>query len=303
MLDMKLLIATILCLSANLLFAQQKEQLVEVAFYGGYASADLNWSIAGNSAGQSPNILSEVKWSGISGSIAQMDLKINLTKRWLLIGEFAKCFVKSGTSTDSDYHQDDRQSRTYYAELRSDEGDYNDFSALVGYQFINLAKVKLVAFAGYSESNENLFLLNQSDAASGEKSLRSTYQTSWKGPSVAVATNYSITPKLIAALTFTYSQLNYSAKADWNLIDAFKHPVSFKHDAKGFNVKTLFGVSYHVNEHFAIQLAGNYSNAQTGTGIDQLYLESGSTQVTQFNGAEKVTKSLTAGMVFRFKNK
>ncbi len=298
MLDMKFLTATILCLSANLLFAQQRKQLVEVAFYGGYASADLNWSIAGNSVGESPNILSEVKWRNIGGPIAQINLNINLTQRWFLVGEFAKCFVKSGTSTDSDYNQDGRQSRTYYAELRSDEGDFNDFSALVGYQFLDRSKVKLSALAGYNESNENLFLLNKTGVAPGEKSLRSTYQTSWKEPLLAVATNYS-TPKLNALLTVAYSQLNYSAKADWNLIDAFKHPVSFTHDAKGFNVKTVFGVSYHLNKQLAIQLEGNYSKAQTGTGIDRLYLESGSTQVTQFNGAEKAIKNLKLGLVFR----
>lgn len=297
---MKYLLTLLFFGLSGLLFAQEKKHPFEIAFSGGYASADLNWSIAGNSAGQSPNVLSEVKWNNLAGLSIGAELKVNLTKNWFLAGEFLKRFVKTGTATDSDYAQDDRSGRTYYAELRSDEGSLNEFSTSVGYYFLHTKQIKLAAFAGYNQSKENLLLLNKNDVAAGEKGLHTTYQTSWKGPSGGISANYNPLNKLKVEAKFVYSQLTYNATADWNLIDAFSHPISFTHYAKGFNLTTSLTVFYKLSRQLSLRLAGAYGNAQTGSGVDHLYLESGGTQTTQFNGAEKIVKSINAGVVFNF---
>ncbi len=297
---MKILLAIIFLSLSSLLYAQQKNPLIEFTFYGGYASADLNWSIAGNFAGQSPDVLSEVKWKALSGPLAKTQLKINFTQRWFLSSEFARCFVKSGTVTDADYATDGRGGQTYYAALRSDEGNLNDFSVLAGYYFLKRKNLKVAILGGYRGSRENLFLLDNNKVAAGERSLYSSYQSSWKGPSIALSASYMIISRIMLQPTFTYTQLKYNATANWNLIDAFKHPVSFTHYAKGFNFETSLICSYLLSNRFSLLLAGTYNDAQTGTGVDRLFLESGSIQTTQFNGAQKAKKSLSLGFSFAF---
>jgi len=296
---MKILLAFFLLLLSGFLFAQEKERPFEIGFYSGYASADLKWSIAGNSDGQSPNVLSEVKWNDVAGLSIGTSLKVKITKNWFVAGRFSKCFVNNGTVTDADYAQDNRQNRTYYAKLSGNEGSLNDFFAYAGYYFLNQTRVKLAALAGYNLSKEHLFLLNPRSVATGEKSLRSTYQTSWKAPSLGACVNYQLVNKLNVDARFVYGQLKYNASADWNMIDAFAHPVSFTHYAKGFSTETLLALSYQLNRRLALTLAGTCINAQTGTGIDRLYLESGGTQTTQFNGTNKTLKNIWAGLTFR----
>ncbi len=295
---MKFFIFAVLSLLSNLLYAQQKKQVFELTFHSGYASTDFNWSIAGNSSGQSPDVLSEVKWKNISGVLAGSQLKINLYKNWFVLIQFTNVFVKSGNVTDSDYAEDGRKSRTYYAELRSNEGSLNDFNAFGGYHFFNSERLNLGFLAGYKWSRENLLLLNKNQPSVGEKDLRSTYQTSWKGFSTGLYANYKVASSIMVNAKLIYSQLKYNAEADWNLIDAFKHPVSFTHYANGFGLEASLSGIYRFNNNISLQIKGKFSSAETGTGVDQLFLESGSTQITQFNGVERNTKNFTVGIVF-----
>jgi hypothetical protein len=81
-----------------------------------------------------------------------------------------------------------------------------------------------------------------------------------------------------------YSQLDYRAKADWNLIQSFIHPVSFRHTGEGYGIDMGAGFNYMLCRYISLQVRAGYFNRQTGRGIDQLYLVSGQGQQTQLNG-------------------
>ncbi len=93
--------------------------------------------------------------------------------------------------------------------------------------------------------------------------------------------------------------MNYSASADWNLVDAFQHPVSFRQHAKGFDIKTTLTSIFRLNRFLSLSVGVDYSHAETGSGIDELFLDSGEVETTWFNGAFKHVKTVTVGILVR----
>jgi outer membrane protease len=277
--------------------AQNQPRTLEFTLGGGYQSANLRWSIAGNSSGGSPNIYSELKWRAISGPMVQPQLRINITRKWFAAGDFSRCFIRSGHVTDTDYADDNRNSPTYNALLDSDEGHLTNYQLYTGYQFVYIKRFKLAVFAGYNSSKEHLFLLQHSENVAGYKNLRSTYQTNWRGGLAGLSAAYQVMPRVDLRGVLSYRQLKYHAQADWNMVDAFQHPLSFEHCANGFDLGASLSCSYRSNSYLSLFIAGAYRRSQTGKGIDDLYLESGSIRSTQFNGAVKRLQSITFGTI------
>lgn len=282
--------------------AQHRSPILEVETSGGYQTADLRWSIAGSGSGsgQSPDILSEVKWRKLSGPLAAIRVRLNLPKRLFIRGEISKCFIKAGTATDTDYADDDRSLPTYHAQLDSDDGNLLAFRLYGGYHFLQRPHLLVSVFAGYAENRESLFLLDHAAYVPGERNLRCTYNTRWKGMAGGIAGLYRVTSWLDVTGEVQYSQMNYKALADWNLIDAFQHPVSFQQRASGFDVKASLGCIFRLKSYLSIVISGAYRHAETGAGMDELFLESGTVQTTQFNGAWVNARQITIGTLIRF---
>ncbi|WP_158286525.1 omptin family outer membrane protease [Chitinophaga sp. S165] len=280
--------------------AQYSSPVMEVALSGGYQTADLRWSIAGNGSGQSPNILSEVKWHALSGPSLDARGRFNVTNRLFITGEVSKCFIKAGNATDTDYADDDRGLPTYSAQLDADEGRLSAVRFYGGYNFLQRAGLRITVFVGYAENREFLFLLNHAQYIPGERNLRCTYNTSWKGISGGLSGRYRATSWLELTGELQYSQMNYKATADWNLIDAFQHPVSFKQEARGFDLKMSVTCAFRLRSYLSLFTSGTYSRAETGTGTDELFLESGAVQTTQFNGAFTHAKKIAIGALVQF---
>ncbi|SFM86445.1 hypothetical protein SAMN05428949_1092 [Chitinophaga sp. YR627] len=294
---MKFFLFTGICLFSCIIGHAQN---VEFAVTGGYQTADLRWSIAGNGSGQSPNILSEVKWRSLSGPLVAVKGQFNLNSRLFIKGALSRSFIRSGNATDTDYAEDDRQRPSYHAQLDADEGYLSAFRLYGGYHLLQRPGVRLAIFAGYAANKEFLFLLDHAAYVSGEKNLRCTYNTSWKGISGGFSGLYRVTSWLDLTGELQYGQMNYNAVADWNLIDAFQHPVSFKHHARGFDLNgTVTGI-FRLKSYLSLLLSGALRHAATGTGTDQLFLESGTVQTTQFNGAFTNAKQVTIGALIQF---
>ncbi len=280
--------------------AQHGSPVMEVALSGGYETADLRWSIAGNGNGQSPNILSEVKWRVLCGPLADARIRFNLSRRLFIRGGVSKCFIKAGNATDIDYAGDDRGLPTYQAQLDADEGHLLAFWLYEGYNFLQRSRMRMAVFAGYAENREFLFLLNHAEYIPGQRNLRCTYNTSWKGVLAGLSSLYRVTSWLDITAELQYSQMNYNASADWNLIDAFQHPVSFKQQARGFDLKTSLTCAFQLKSYLSLFTSGTYRHAETGTGTDELFLESGAVQTTQFNGAFTHGKKIAIGALVQF---
>lgn len=279
--------------------AQQPTPRLELSLTSGYQAAGLQWSIAGNLAGQSPNVLSEVKWRGLVGPVVTGGLKLRLFHRFFLQGGLYHAAIKHGRATDSDFGQDDRTGRSYYAELNADEGYLRGGLLQLGYEVLSRRRLNVSVSAGYKKSQEELYLLDHQNAVPGERNLRSVYSTDWHGPVASVNLRYQLLSRLTLNNQLSYGQLFYRATADWNLIDAFQHPVSFRQKAQGYDLQNALSVNYQLKPLLAIALTATASRAETGSGVDDLYLESGAVQSTRFNGVSKHVQSIQLGLLFR----
>lgn len=79
-----------------------------------------------------------------------------------------------------------------------------------------------------------------------------------------------------------YRQVNYRAEGDWNLIQTFSHPMSFRRRAEGYGLEGRLGIKYGLGR-VVLLLVGDYAGWTTGKGVDELYLVSGQTSQTQLN--------------------
>jgi hypothetical protein len=283
-----------LCITLSLLLYNESEGQpcnVEVSTYTGLASENFQWSIAGNIQGKNPNIYSEVVWKKLHGFSLGLKALVKLPKRFYITADLSKTIIVSGAVTDTDYQEDHRSVPSFSAVLNSDRGSTESITGGIGYEFLNTVKVSMIPYIGYGCHRQHLFLLDDAD-------LKSHYKTNWAGPMVTVFTQWNFSSKLYARFIITYHQVNYNAKADWNLIETFKHPVSFKQWAKGYGAGAdiLFGMN--LTPHTSLHFSADFFNWSTGAGIDELYLQTGETIRTKLNEVDRKGTALKLGVTF-----
>jgi hypothetical protein len=71
--------------------------------------------------------------------------------------------------------------------------------------------------------------------------------------------------------------MNYYATADWNRIDVFQHPVSFRQTARGFELSYTVSCAYQWKPFLTVLVAYSIARSETGRSIDVLCFESGVT--------------------------
>jgi hypothetical protein len=267
-------------------------QGLEAAVAGGFQSMSLHWSIAGNSAGQSPNVYSELKWRRVGGVSAHAEVRYGLGKRWVFFAEGSRVFTSTGRVSDRDYSGDNRSGVIYSGDFAGSGGYGYSVVAGAGYRLWPGSRLELVPAAGYAVSGQHLTI---TDPGGYFDYLNSTYQTTWYGPFVRVSGTWKPGRWRVSGRV-TYHQVSYGAKADWNLIADFDHPVSFRHRADGFGVEGELGAGYRVGRGVEVFVAMTGNAWGTGTGIDELYRSGGATQQTQLNEVVMTGFGLCAGV-------
>ncbi|WP_133300223.1 hypothetical protein [Mucilaginibacter terrenus] len=263
----------------------------------GYEQQKLDWSIAGNSQGQNPNIYSELKWKKLGGIALSAGAQWNITGRFMLMGSYSHSAISAGTVTDNDYSSDNRTNRVYNETFDADQGFSRSVAGGLGFILIDNNRFGLVPYVGYGTSKQSLHLLDRSGQFAD---LNSSYQTNWKGPFVKLAAVAKLLSRLSLKADFRYNQADYNAKADWNLISTFQHPVSFRHTAKGYGLEGNTSLAYQLVKRFAINLGAGVYHWETGKGIDELYLSSGTAEQTQLNSVNRSGYRLFAGVIFKY---
>ncbi|AMR30788.1 hypothetical protein A0256_04795 [Mucilaginibacter sp. PAMC 26640] len=284
-------------LSAGLVRAQPLQKKLEISVVTGYERQGLNWSIAGNQNGQSPNIYSELQWKKVSGQSVSASLQWNFWNKLVLMGDYSRIFIRSGTVTDNDYNGDNRTDPAYNQLFDADRGFTRELRAGLGYRLVNTDKLSLTSYLGYGASKQSLHLLDRSGQF---PDLNSTYETNWKGPYVKAAALARLVKNLKVVAAVAYNQVNYNATADWNLVPAFQHPVSYRHTAKGYGIDANAGFVYSITPEIAVNIGGGYYTWHTGTGIDELYLNSGGSDKTQLNSVVRSGYRFLGGLTFSF---
>ena len=149
----------------------------------------------------------------------------------------------------------------------------------IGY-LLGSGRWRLTPFIGYCIDAQYFPIV---DPGGPFDQLKRSYSAKWVGPLVRVEAAWRLSERWQVVADAAYHQVDYHARADWNLIPTFAQPVSFRHTADGYGIEAEAGLSYKVSRRMAIDLRGGYFNWQTGTGIDELYLSAGGSDVTQLN--------------------
>lgn len=251
----------------------------------GYTSEDLDWSIAGNLSGQAPNVYSELIWKDLQGPAFQLNVEWDVWRKFFLETELYRFQIISGVASDTDYHFDNRINPSFQANLKSDEGKMQSISAGLGFRFLDSKKYAITSVVGYRNERQFLTLLDYNEDA--VEKINSSYNTRWNGPFISLRPSVNLSKKLKLKALVTYHQLEYMATADWNLIEQFNRPVSFRHIAKGYRFDQGLELFFSLNAYMSFGLSAMIFQSSTGTGIDELYLKDGTVLKTRFNGANR----------------
>jgi hypothetical protein len=262
----------------------------------GYFWQDFRWSIAGDANGKNPNILSELKWQNVRGPYLNLGLGWNVWKQFYVRSEVKYGTIISGTVTDTDYRYDNRTAPVFEMQFKSNKGSQLKYIAEIGYQLIDSDKIKLMCFAGFSQTTQLLYIIGEGV----NKDLKSSYQNKRSGIIFTMNSSFRLNRKLSFMQGIDYLQFKYNAQANWNMIEAFKHPVSFEHKANGFEIQSTSGFQYRLREQISLSAQFSYSAFRTGHGNDKLFLRDNTTTNTQFNGAITNQLSIGGGINLKF---
>lgn len=256
----------------------------------GFGREHLDWSIAGHPNGQNPNILSELAWDDLQGMNTWLRMETPVWRRMVVAADLSFMQTLSGHARDTDYSGDNRTNKVFDMPLKSDRGYRLTYGAMAGYRLFDGGRFSSIAYLGYRWRAQRLLLLYEAD-------LESTYRADWRGPLVQLSVGYRHRHLAYRAAA-SYGQLRYRAVADWNLIDAFEHPRSFEHQAKGYFLGLNAQVWLFPYRRVHPALFMDYGITRSGRGIDYLYLADGEIQLTQFNGARGSSLSVGAGVTY-----
>jgi hypothetical protein len=271
----------------------QLQPRLTVSLAGAYSSQDVSWSIAGNQSGQKPNIYSELKWNNQRGVGINAIGRYRVYKSIFIRVAYERYAISNGHVTDTDYGADDRTDERFYVKLPTTKGISQDLNGIAGYEFNINDRLSVDAAAGYVESRQHLYLNDD------ETQLNSSYTTNWYGALLLLRPVYSPCERLKISAAISYSQLKYKASANWDLINEFAHPESFRHNANGYGLGSALNLGYRLTNCIGLSAGANVYRYETGNGIDKLFLANGQTRTTQFNGAVRQGYSFNCGIIVK----
>lgn len=261
-------------------------------------SSDFNWSIAGNSEGNSPNVLSELIWSRLKGPKFNLNISRSIDKHFELSFNFSQHQIKKGRATDTDYLEDNRNDPFFKEEALSNKGKAYDYSLFLKYAIPVSRLMKLKPYLAAVYFDKKLYLLDLPDRP-GDPPLNSSYKNQWKGAVLGMETICQIN-KLSLMLNVSAGYYSYLAKAQWNLNEKFNQPLSFKQTANSYTLQAGFTAGYRLSREISLILGLEKKYGATYSGIDEAYLSDGGNARTRFNGAEFNNFGARAGLEFNF---
>ncbi|VXD14209.1 hypothetical protein [Marinoscillum sp. 108] len=261
-----------------------------------YTRQSLTWSIAGNLNGTSPNIFSELKWQRVMGVGALVAYQHPITDRIVAFAEHQHQLLVQGSVTDSDYEGDDRTGRVFFAKEDAGKGYTLASQGGLLYQVCKRKSMTFTLGGGYGLMSQRFFLLNE------KMGLRSSYTNQWYGPLLTGRLQLLAESAFGITLKTTYHQVRYHATGNWNLIERFQHPVSFRHRAKGFGLENQLVMSYKMSGGLCVEVRPSYGYWTTGMGIDTVYKKDQSTPKTRLNDVTTEVLGVEVGVVWRLTN-
>ncbi len=274
----------------------------EFTLSAGYRQDELDWNIAGDLSGANPNILSELKWTGLGSFNIKAGLKAVFNKALYIRGAFSGGKASSGENQDSDYSGDNRAGE-FSRSNNKGSGDVWDASAGAGIKTVRRYSSGLFEFIpliGYSYHRQNLKITDgrQTIPATGAFSrLDSSYDAEWLGPWVGA--DFALRrPDFSLYGSMEFHVASYHAEADWNLRTDFRHPTSFEHFATGGGAVLSGAMDFPVRKDspWIFSASIDIQALRAAAGLDRTYMATGAIIDTELNEVNWTSFSLMAGL-------
>ena len=282
----------------QLLVVEEKQgKILQIEAGYGYRRDRLDWHIAGDIQGKNPSILSEVTWKDLLIHEFQLGMRANL-KSLYLKGSINYGVIVAGENQDSDFAADNREMEFSRSNNDADQGSTLDGLIGAGYRFRPIVKsFSMIPLVGYSYHRQHLTMMNgyQTITWTGGpplgpfEGLDSNYEAEWQGPWIGLDLILDlerfagILPPISLYCDWEHHWADYSAEADWNLRDDFRHPKSFEHEADGTGTVIKLGIRIHMHDRLSANLGYETQAWSTEEGIDRVFLTSGGIAVTRLN--------------------
>lgn len=280
----------------------------------GYRVDSLDWNIAGDTAGQNPNILSELEWSSLQIPQVTVDIDAWLADIYLR-GSISYGEVIEGDNQDSDYLLDNRNGE-FSRSNNSAGGEVADASIGIGYRFDTTGKKQnnsyVMPMIGYSIHTQDLRMTDGVQTVESVltpplgpfSGLNSSYDAEWQGAWIGIVFGEeSIVLDMVLELSLIYHVVDYEAVADWNLRTDFAHPKSYEHFADGhgltFSINTRSPMGNSKRWFWAFGF--DYGRWQTVKGRDITYFSDNTIGVTQLNEVNWESTALNLGLELRLR--
>lgn len=275
----------------------------------GVRKDDFQWSIAGDTTGNSPNVISELTWTDLVSAPIKVKGNITLANHWVLDGMASYGDLFDGDNQDSDYAGDNK-TLEFQRSTASTQGNIVDFSGGVGYriylgsekEYLRADHLWFTLLTGYSYHELDLNDTNGIliiPTTGGFPGLDSTYEAEWEGPWYGFELSGN-RGRLTGLLRLEYHEADYYGKANWNLRPDFQHPKSFEQITKGRGVLWNLGGAYQVSDSWDLNFNADFQNWDAWEGIVRFFLATGATPEQQFNRAKWDSYAMMLGARYSF---
>ncbi len=291
----------------------------------GYRTGKLHWNIAGDQAGQNPNVLSELQWKNLNMAEIHGGIRTTVPSGFLKQARFEAdgryAYAVSGKNQDSDYMSDNRADEFSRSNNKADGSQAFAFKGAVGYDipFVNRPDgVRFIAtpLIGYRYEQQRLQVKdgNQTVCVSQPSigfdcggiplgpfsGLDSRYNATWHGPFLGLETEAG-TENHRLRVRGEVTGLNYSATAKWNLRPDLNPEKSFRHEATGTGLNLSADYTYQITPATGLTATAELEHFKADKdGIDRSYFVDGTTGDTKLNEAVWSSQAYRIGVEHKF---
>jgi len=276
-----------------------------------HVESKMVWNISGGpSVSYQPNILSELSFNDINefgkGIKFGYLKKINPGLAFVIDANLTTSFIRSGTSQDSDYIENDRYGEFSRSHAKIGGDDNRHIEGNLGIKFRWLGKPKHYGqFLVGSRIDEISYRMTKGTIAipveergqSYLEDLNSTYETELSSVSLSFSTEHVFR---FGTLGMGYSQFysKMDSVADWNLREDLRHPDSFIQTGDGAGQSVNLSYSYQIERNWDFNVTLSKTTIDIDDGYDHTYLENGEAYVTTLNMLKYSRRSLKMGITF-----
>lgn len=279
-----------------LINAQEREQQSYILPYLDWSQEKFDWNIAGNENGQYPNILSELQWKDLRGPKMGIKSAISILSKFQLKLDLSYKIITAGKVSDTDYAGDNRFVKTSELNLQANKGSTIQTRIELSYLLWSNQEFSFSPHLGYYGSYQTLYMLDGDIPLIAGKELKSTYKPQWHGVIFGIETNFR-NKRWDVSLDVSGTYLpHYSAKANWNLREELRQPISFEHKSKAVQWNTGLCIGYQFGKQIEPFISINYTQLTVGKGTDTLYKANGTFHKAQLNEAHANNISVGIGL-------